>query len=224
MAIKAVIRGSAGTAMVDGTWRNMSLDRKIIFTAAGLGRQAISRNLPYEIWCYSIEGDNTGLVFTSSSQSVGDNNSYNTKNYYYVSHPTTIYVFADKEIVRAPFGLNIKNELGVLVFSSSAKPLRVIAHRSGIIPEAQRESDVVLYSAWLSSGRKYAVMLGDQPCRLNVRSDGTSIRTLLLTTRSDGFTEVKYSIHVNPDYTGEKRGTTDISFAYSFQIIDVTGY
>lgn len=219
MTIKAVIRGASGTAMIDGTWRNMSyFNKRTVNAGVNLN---IARNNDYVMWAYRCEISAGGMLTTSTNKNAYD---WQTKDYYSLSAQMEIYEYADLPVERDPLGLNIKNELGILVFSTKVKPLRVLAHVVGSISSGQTDSTVTLYDGYFASGRKYAVMIGDAPCVLNARSDGFSMRSLTVYTGTDGQVTVKYDIRVFSGETGAYRGQVFVSSRYSFQIIDVTGY
>lgn len=223
MTIKALIKGSAGTTMIDGTWRSMSFASKRTLPAFNRGK--IDRYDDYAIWAYRCtlkSGDVLGGMFTTSWLQAGSD--ILTKDYYSSSASMELYEFADLTIERDPIGLNIKNELGILIFSSKMKPLCVIHHQSGLIPSGSTSSEVTLFDSYLPSDRKYAVMIGDAPSLCNARSDGVSMRSLVIYTGDDGRVVVKYALRVFPTETGGYRGEVLISRQYSFQIIDVTGY
>lgn len=214
MAIRGIIRGNQGTAVVDGTWRNMSLQSHI-----GVGqvtRLKLTRATPYSMWAYSCP---TGGMFVPSIDLYGPD-SYS--DYYSTSAPMDIFEFCDQTVQPDPYGLNIKNELGILVFSTNMQPLRVIRNVAGAIPNS--EGTYTLFEEALPSHRRYAVLVGNQPLRLQARSDGIGIRTLKMYTPTDGNIKVTYENQMFDVQTGGYRGGLVISQQYNFQIIDVTGY
>lgn len=220
MTIKAVIRGAAGTVMIDGTWRNLSFFNKRSIAAGD--RQLITRVDDYVIWAYRCSDVGGGMFATS----YGENATLSSRDRWSLSNPMQIYEFADLTIDRDPLGMNIRNELGILVFSTKMLPLCVKYHASGEIPLGSRDAAYTLFDQVLDSSRQYAVMIGDSPS-VAVTTGGESLNMWGLTvfTGSDGRVTVKYDFrNFYAEGASGFKGSRVTSYRYSFQIIDVTNY
>lgn len=207
-----------GTALIDESWRCLSLVSKRVF--AGNGILNILRYDDYTIMALASETEcfiQAGAIYS---------NGYNWVDTYigqsYVKGTVTVYEFSDVEIQRDPLGMNIRNSLGVLVFSSLLQPLRVIYHQAGYINHGG--GDYVLYEAYLPSDRKYAVVIGNNPMYLKLNNTSVDVHCINVTTRSDGYVKVEYKRTNISRPRSATLGGLGISSNYSFQIIDVTYY
>ncbi|MDM1760715.1 MULTISPECIES: hypothetical protein [unclassified Acinetobacter] len=215
MAIKFFIKSKNGNALIDDTYRTLSLTS--VRTIAQSNNIEIKRN-SFSVLALSCQTE--GVMMLGASYANGF--SWKSLDHYTTKGELKIYEFSDVEVLRDPVGINIRNSLGVLVFSSKLKPLRVVHHQSGVIKDVWQ--DEVLYEANLDPSRKYAVVLGNLPFSLSVSRDVVYARALTITTQDNGYTKVQFKQFSYEAQTGAVRGNIAVSGFYSFQIIDVTTY
>ena len=217
MAVKFLIKTKNGNALIDETYRTLSLINIRNFPQANFFE--IKRESIYSVLAISCQTE--GVMMPGASNI--SNFSRKLPDYYTTRGDLKIYEFADVEIQRHQGGVNIRNgTTGVLIFSSLLKPLRVVHHASGVISNLNQNS--ILFEAQLDSSRKYAVVLGNLPFRLEVGSNVVSARTMCVTTTDAGYVKVQFKQFNYEAVTGAVRGSVNTGGNYSFQIIDVTHY
>ena len=217
MSAKLFIKTKNGNALIDETYRTLSLINIRNFPQANFFE--IKRESIYSVLAISCATE--GVMMPGAEYISGF--SKKKQDYYTTKGDLKIYEFADVDVQYASPGLNIRNSTtGVLIFSSKLKPLRVVHHAQGVISNIG--SDSVLYEAQLDSSRNYAVVLGNAPFHLSVGNDVVQARTLCVTTSDDGYVKVQFKRFNYSATTGNVRGSVNTGGNYSFQIIDVTHY
>ncbi len=217
MAVKFLVKTKNGNALIDETYRTLSLINIRNFPQGNFFE--IKRESIYSVLAISCATE--GVMMPGASNIA--NFSQKAIDHYTTRGDLKIYEFADVDIPYASPGLNIRNSVtGVLIFSSLLKPLRVVHHAVGVI--ADLGADTVLYEAQLDANRRYAVVLGNVPFDLQVGNDVVYARTFCVTTTDSGYVKVQFKRFSYEARTGGVRGSVNTGGNYSFQIIDVTHY
>ena len=208
-----VIYNDSNTIQIDSTYRNMTYVRSRSISS---GDQMI--NPPSSNPRMSATYSESGMMCVPMWDAGGPDNG----NKYAVVGSGQFYDFEDIPLTESRAGLNVYRPDGSLSFSSDMSPLRVLYAESGELPDF---SDRILYSGVVASGRKVAVILGQQPIKIVADRSGSPTRLrskgLRVTTNSSGFVEIKFMEYysVVADVSG--------SFGdlhYDFLIVDITGF
>lgn len=225
MVIKAKIQNKSNAVVVDRDYRNLSF--KLAYNITDINTaQVLSDDTDY---LYNIR------AFYSSQADFGiipyasfDTNPTTYYNCFLFTKPTQIYVFSDKDISPLPGPkLVIRSDLGVPVFSSDMKPMRVVRHITGEV--ADLSADSVVFSEVIEAGRKYAIAPCDMPYRLwkySSSNNEVALHTLFFTSdEASGVVTIKYGQAYRMN-GGLRLGASyvDVSRRYSILIIDVTDY
>lgn len=223
MTIKAKIQNKSNAVVVDRNYRNLSFNYAYQITATNTN-QTLTDDVQYLYNIrafYSDQADFAVIPYANLD-------AWKFYNCFCFNKPTQIFVFSDKDIAPKPGPkLVIRNDLGVPVFSSDMKPMRVVRHITGEV--ADLGSEVVVYNEVIEAGRKYAIAPCDMPFRLWKYASSNKevgIHTLFFTTNaSTGQVIIKfgkaYSQSGGPSLA---KSWVDVSKRYSVLILDVTDY
>ncbi|MBN6517055.1 hypothetical protein SLJ62_08845 [Acinetobacter pittii] len=225
MVIKAKIQNKSNAVVVDRSYRNLSFNYVYEITKTNTS-QILMDDVQYLYNIrsfYSDQVDFAIIPYTDMSSSP-----YHFYNCFLFTQPTQIYVFSDKDIApKTGPKLVIRNDLGIPIFCSDMKPMRVVRHITGEI--ADLGSDYVVFNEVIEAGRKYAVAPCDMPFRLWKYADRgyeVGIHTLFFTTNSaTGQVTIKYG-KAYSEWGGPPLGKSwvDVGKRYSVLILDVTDY
>lgn len=223
MAVKFKIVSRLGTYIIDDTYRNMSFVRKFNVLAGTEIRLYLEETYTgATLFAFKCQNetfiDIPNILWTSEGR-------IKPKGVIKFTQDVTVYEFADINLTRAAFGLNIRRTDGTLLFSSSMKPLRVVEHVAGAVSSTATAQNI--YSANLPSGRQYALCINASPLG-GTSTSGSNyyyLRTLAFKANTSGSTSVRFAERAIYDtasygYNGTYNGNPQ----YSFQVIDVTNY
>lgn len=216
MTIKGVFRNTSRAITIDGTYRNMSFYRKFTQNASMYQYIPKTANGNYGS-LFAVHCPNGGAWVPSRP---GGTN-YTPDDYWALTQPMEVFEFTDNPIVRDPFGLNIRNELGVLVFSTNIKPMRVVKALSGSISDMS--TNQVLIDEVVRSGRKLAVVLGLQPIKCYFASGAYIVKALEIITDTSGYVKITYKDVYSMSKPGYSGSLAQVA-QYNILILDVTNY
>lgn len=227
MAIKSKILNKSNAVVVDRNYRNLSFNFVYEITETNKNQTLTDdTQYLYNIRAfYSSQPDFAVIPYCNLDGGV-----YNFKYYncFLFTKPTQVYVFSDMDITPKPGPkLVIRNDLGVPIFSSDMKPMRVVRHITGEVPDLG--SDYVIFNEVLEVGRKYAIAPCDMPYRLwkyADRGNEVALHTLFFSSdAASGQVVIKYG-QAFTIWGGPNRAKSwiDVSRRYSVLILDVTDY
>ncbi|MBP1493034.1 hypothetical protein J8Z69_01780 [Acinetobacter nosocomialis] len=225
MTIIARIRNKSNSIVVDRNYRNLSFNR--IY-------QINTVNSPVKLddetqYLFNIHAFYAQNEFAVVPSYIKANNAYKPYNAFIFTQPTNVYVFSDKDIApRNGPKLVIRNDLGIPVFSSDMKPMRVVRHLVGTIPDMGSDSNI--FDEIIESGRKFAIAPCELPSRLWKYADRSSqigYHTLIFKTdASTGRVSIRYGAAYQENLGANAWGKNaiDATTKYSILILDVTDY